>query len=330
MWVAAGRRRTPLAAAGRANIPRFRLRCSHTTPLRQPRRTVRIHRLQHASKRAICAYRLRGCTLTAIFIYTKITRHGGVNKDENLRKAFVEEVCEIRDEYVYQDLGRAFQHWAAVSILGLEGNDVADGLHGSLGNDGGIDYFNRNEETKTFEIIQAKFSEQLDAKVGPDTIRELFDVPKKLTSGASSPNLTFKRNKEVYNEYVGSGYDTKLILVVAGEMTTSVKELVDTKKRSLPSNIDFECLEIKDLLALIGNPVTPACTLHLLEKEGFSGKEDGNRIKCMVGTVPVSEFKRLYDVIGAPVLFSENPRMYLDSPISKDIKKTLESQPWRF
>lgn len=60
-----------------------------------------------------------------------------MDSEESLREALVDEVCEIKDEYVYQDLGRAFQHWAAANILGLEDSDISDGLKGSLGNDGG-------------------------------------------------------------------------------------------------------------------------------------------------------------------------------------------------
>lgn len=252
-----------------------------------------------------------------------------MDSDESLREALVGEVCEIKDEYVYQDLGRAFQHWAAVNILGLEDGDISDGLKGSLGNDGGIDYFNRNEDARTFEIVQAKFSKDLDAEVGPDTIREFFDVPGKLKNGSSSPNSSFERQRDIYKEYTNLGYETRLILVVAGEMSASVKELINEKNRLLPDNIRFDCLEIKDLLALVGNPVTPTWTLRLLEGEGFASKEDGGRLRCMAGTVPASELKRLYDAVGAPVLFSENPRMNLGSPISKDIKKTLEERPDR-
>ena len=252
-----------------------------------------------------------------------------MDTDEDLRNALVGKVCEIKDAHMYQDLERAFQHWSAVNILGLDDGNVADGLSGPPGGDGGLDYLNLNEGTRTFEIIRAKFSKDLDAEVELDTIREFFDLPNRLKEGGAPPNSSFERNREIYGEYTSSGYDTRLILVVAGELSKTAKELVSEKSGALPANITFDCLELRDLLALVGNPITPTCTLRLLEGEGFASKEDNGRIKCMVGTVPVSELKRLYVDMKAPVLFSENPRMYLDSAISKDIKKTLEEHPDR-
>lgn len=253
-----------------------------------------------------------------------------MDKDKDLCNTLVGKVYKIQDTHIYQDLERAFQHWSAVNILELDDGNVADALSGPPVDNGDVDYFNLNEDTRTFEIIRARFSKDLDAKVELDTIREFFDVPNKLKDGGvPPPGSSFERNREIYGEYTSSGYDTKLILVVAGELTRTAKELVSEKSRALPDNITFDCLEIRDLLALVGNPVTPTCTLRLLEGEGFASKEDNGRIKCMVGTVPVSELKRLYDELKAPVLFSENPRMYLDSAISKDIKKTLRDHPDR-
>ena len=51
---------------------------------------------------------------------------------EDLRRVLVEEVRHIRDDHSYPDLGRAFQHWSAANVLGVEDKDVGDELEGAM------------------------------------------------------------------------------------------------------------------------------------------------------------------------------------------------------
>ena len=245
-----------------------------------------------------------------------------------LRNALVDEVRHIKDRHKYPDLGRAFQHWSAVNILGLEDGAVEDSLVDAKGSDGGIDYFHINEVSETVEIIQAKFSEDLDAKVGTEAIGAFYEVPRKLLSNGTSRSLWFQDHQVAYKKAREDGYATNLILVTAGNLAEPTKEFVRLKNRELPDNTTFDCLEIKDLLGLIGNPNSPACELRLFENEYFVSRQSEGRIKKMVATVTAAELKKLYERIGAPTLFSLNPRSYLGHRgISKDITETMQKEP---
>lgn len=248
--------------------------------------------------------------------------------DQSLYNALVEDVRHIKDRYRYPDLGRAFQHWSAVNILGLEDEAVEDALVDSKGSDGGIDYFYINTITETVEIIQAKFSEDLNAKVGTEAIGALYEIPKKLLNNGTSRSLKFQDQQSAYKKAREDGYATNLIFVMAGNLTDSTKEFIKLKSQELPTNITFDCLEIKDLLGLIGNPNSQSCTLKLFENEYFVNEVKDGRIKKMVATITATELKKMYDLIGAPTLFSLNPRTYLGHRgISKDITETIQKEP---
>lgn len=247
-----------------------------------------------------------------------------------LRSALVDDVEHIRVSHKYPDLGRAFQHWSAVNILGLEDEEVEDSLADARGSDGGIDYFYINTVTETVEIIQAKFSEDLDAKVGTEVIGALYEIPKKLMTEGASRSLRFQDHQAAYQKAREGGYTTNLIFVMAGYLPDSVKEFVKMKNQDLPDNVTFECLQINDLLGLIGNPNSPVCVLRLFENEHFVSKQQDGKIKKMVATVTAAELKNIYDLIGAPTLFSLNPRSYLGHRgISKNITETIQKEPDR-
>ena len=98
-----------------------------------------------------------------------------------------------------------------------------------------------------------------------------------------------------------------------------------------PDGVSFQYLEIKDLLGLIGNPNSPLCTLELCGREKFVGDGAGGGIRKMAATVKAEELKKIYEEIGAPVLFSANPKYFLGkgARISKGIQKTLRDCPER-
>ena len=202
-----------------------------------------------------------------------------------LRGALADDVRHIKDRYKYQDLARAFQHWSAVNILGLEDGPVEDFLADARGNDGGIDYFYVNTVTETVEIIQAKFGEGLDAKVRTEEIGAFYDIPKRLLNDKTSRSSQFQKHQTAYKKARDDGYVTNLIFVMAGNLTEPAREFVGLKNRELPSNITFDCHEIKDLLGLVGNPNSPPCVLRLFENEYFVSKQSEGRIKKMVATV---------------------------------------------
>ena len=195
-----------------------------------------------------------------------------------------------------------------------------------MGRDGGIDYFHKNDITETVEIIQAKFSEDLNARVGMDAIGAFYDIPTRLANSTTSPSLRFQDYQRMYKEACAEGYATDLIFVTAGNLTDDVKEFISLKNQDLTKNITFECFEINDLLGLIGNPNSPTCVLHLFENEYFISKKHEGRIKKMVATITATELKNVYKLIGAPRLFSLNPRSYLGHKgISKKITKTIQN-----
>ena len=246
----------------------------------------------------------------------------------SLRSALVDDVRHIKASHKYPDLGRAFQHWSAVNILGLEDEEVEDSLADARGSDGGIDYFYINQSAGTVEIIQAKFSEDLDAKVGTESIGALYEIPKKLMNDGTCRSLRFQDHQVAYKKSREDGYGTNLIFVVAGNLSEQAKEFIRLKNQDLPNDITFDYIQIKDLLGLIGNPNSPTCVLKLFENEHFVSKESAGRIKKMVATVTVDELKKMYDLIGAPTLFSLNPRSYLGHRgISRGITDTIQKEP---
>lgn len=248
--------------------------------------------------------------------------------EESLRSALVGNVRDIERQYGYPDLGRAFQHWSAINILGLGNEDVEDFLEDALGKDGGIDYFHRNPTTKTVKIVQAKFSEDLNAKIGTNAIGALYDVPKRLANSTACHSLCFQKYQRMYKKACADGYTTNLIFVIAGNLSDDSKEFIKLKNQDLADNITFDYFEIKDLLGLIGNPNSPACTLHPFESEYFVSKQREGRVKKMVATITADELKNIYELIGAPTLFSLNPRSYLGhSGISRKITGTIHDDP---
>lgn len=247
--------------------------------------------------------------------------------DEELRQALVENVHEIEKKYKYPN-GVAFQHWAAVNVLGIKDDEVHETLNRSMGEDRGIDYFRVDDEAQTVEIIQAKFHKNLDSGASREDLSSFFRTIDRLNEGGGG-NESFRTYQDQYKKAVSKGFETKLIFVMTGSLTEENNEEINVWRRSnSASNIRFECLETKDLLRLIDNPNSPPCKLRLYGDEVFVSSAN-NGIRKIVATVSAKELKKMYEKIGEYV-FSENPRYFLgQTTISKDIKKTLRDLPER-
>ena len=199
-----------------------------------------------------------------------------------------------------------------------------------MGADGGIDYFHINEKNKTIEIIQAKYSEARRSQVDPKSIIEFYEIPRKLLFDNSSRNSRFQELQKHYRASKEKKYATRLLFITTASLSESAKNNMTSKNLTMPSDTAFECLELKDLIAYVGNPSSPSCDLHLIKNECFVGEPCGPQTKRLVATVPASELKKVCDFIGIPTLFSLNPRSSLGvNDISKDIKNTIEKQPER-
>ena len=251
-------------------------------------------------------------------------------ESESLRTALVEEVARIKDEHTYPDLGRAFQHWSAVNVLGIEDKHVADELEDAMGTDGGIDYFHVNDKNKTVEIVQAKFSEEPHAHVEQKAILEFYEIPRKLLFDTSDRGSRFQEQQKQYKKSIEKKYSTRLLFVTTASLSESTKNIMAVKGQNMASGTTFECFEIKDLIAYVGNPLSPPCSLRLIKNECFVGDPAGTQIKRMVSTVPATELKKVCESVGVSTLFSLNPRSFLGAnAISNDIKETIDTQPER-
>ena len=252
-------------------------------------------------------------------------------RNELLREALVAEVSYIKDEYVYPDLGRAFQHWAAVNVLGIEDTDVADELAGAMGSDGGVDYFHVNKDNKTVEIMQAKFTEKQVTRADQKAILEFFEIPKKLLVGNAEPTLRFHEQQKLFKKCREQKYATRLLFVTAANVPDSIKKIIGLNDQNMDNDITFECFEIDDLIAYVGNPSSPPCELHVFKNECFISGMNNAPIKRLVATVAASELKNVYKSIRRSTLFSLNPRFYLGDKklISKGIVDTIEKEPER-
>ena len=247
--------------------------------------------------------------------------------DEHLWKILVQDIEQIMEDYQYPDLGRAFQHWAAINVLGLSDDDVEDEIKGTMTRDYGIDYFNVNEDGCVVEILQAKFSGDFSTGVSSDDLSMFFEVPDRLMNGNGSSS--FQVRQASYRDAIAKKFTTKLFFVVTGTLTAANIDEINRKTQHLPEYVEFECLEIKDLLGLIGNRNSKQCSLKVLPGEIFISHPANGQIKKMVATVQAKELKKIYDQIGATTLFSVNPRYFLGGKISKGIVETLQQCPER-
>ena len=249
------------------------------------------------------------------------------DSEAELRGSLVDMVKQIKKDNDYPNLGTAFQHWTAVNVLNIEDRYVASALDGSMSRDMGIDYFHKNDDGKIITILQTKFAENTNCKTSREDLSSFFNTIKRLDAGDSSSN-SFKDRQSEYRQAKRDGYATKLVFVVAGTLTKGNMDEISLGKQNLPAGTEFECLEIRDLVGLIGNPCSPACTLNLVPGENF--RSDGVPRK-MVATVKVAELKKIHKSIGEYTLFSLNPRLNLGSGnrIHKNIRHTLKRHPER-
>ncbi len=245
--------------------------------------------------------------------------------EKRLAEILVEDVTQLMDEHGYLDTGRAFQHWVAVHVLGLVDEDVSEELSGNQSRDGGIDYFHADKESEVVDILQANFSENLDAIVQIDDLNAFFEVPDRLKNGTAS-NHVFREYQEQYKEATTPELKTRLIFVVAGDVAESLSYEISRKSRELAEQTTFELIQRKDLLGLIGKRKSPSCSLDVVRGEIFDAV-DGESEKT-VASVPASELARIYKEIGSSTLFNLNPRRYLGpNTISRKIRETIQSTP---
>lgn len=254
-----------------------------------------------------------------------------MDKEEELRRVLVEEVRQIRDGHSYPDLGRAFQHWSAANVLGIEDKDVNNELVGAMGADGGIDYFHVDDANKTVEIIQAKFSEDKSGKVEPKAVLDFYGIPRKLLSNTGDRSSRFREQQKKYKDALAKKYATRLLFLTTARLPESARRAPFLEDQNTFGDITFDFIETKDLIAYVGNPKSPPCELRLNKDECFVGTPDDTQLKRMVATVPAIELKKVCKSIGVPTLFSLNPRSSLGpkSAVSKKIKETVESMPAR-
>ena len=249
------------------------------------------------------------------------------DSDEELRQALVEDVDEIEKRCEYPK-GVAFQHWAAVHVLGIKDEEVHKTLKRTMGKDKGIDYFYMDNEMKTVQIIQAKFYKDLDSAASREDLSSFFGTINRLNNSEEGSEY-FRTCQAQYRKAMINGFKTKLIFVITGSLTKENNDEVKVwEKSNSQSNVWFECLQTKDLLGLIDNPNSPSCELELCGNERFVGNVN-NETKKIVATVSARELKKIHEKIGEYV-FSENPRDFLGpKKISKAIKKTLQDSPER-
>ncbi len=254
-----------------------------------------------------------------------------MDKEAELRRVLVEEVKHIRDYRSYPDLGRAFQHWSAANVLGVEDKDVSDRLEGAMGVDGGIDYFHVDDENKTVEIIQAKFAEHESGKVESKAVLDFYGIPRKLLFNTDERSLRFREQQVMYKKALAQKYATRLLFITTGRLPEPARRAPLLEDQNTFGDITFKFIETKELIAYVGNPKSPPCELRLVKDECFVGTPDKTKLKRMVATVPALELKKVCKSIGIPTLFSLNPRLPLraKSSISKKIKETVESTPER-
>ena len=254
--------------------------------------------------------------------------------DKELRQTLVQKVREIKEEYEYPDLGRAFQHWAAVNVLGIGDEMAYDALDdGVMSRDSGIDYFHVDTRTKTVEIMQAKFHENADPGAAREDLCSLCMTIDRLNESDGGVEI-FKTYQAQYREAVKSNFTIRLVFVMMGSFTEENYDEINVCRKKNP-HVTLQCLETKDLLGLIGNPNSERCTLELFDNEWFVSNGTNGEIKNIVATVRAKELKRIHDEIGASVLFSVNPRLFLGARkrVAKNIKETLEESPkylWHF
>lgn len=251
-----------------------------------------------------------------------------VDGERELRRMLVDEVRELKEAHGYADLGRAFQHWVAVYVLGLTNyGDIAHEIKGNQSRDGGVDYFVVDEDARKVEILQAKFSERLDKKASEGDLSLLFETPSKLLNSRRG-SRAFRGYQKQYRDAVDRGFATRLVFVVAGELSPSARELADSKADGLPPDTEFGCYGIEDLLVQIGRVPSPKRELAIVPGELFVSESRDDR--KLVATVPVAELVRAYKDIKPAVLFSLNPRESLKpNNISRRITDTIENSPGR-
>lgn len=239
------------------------------------------------------------------------------------------EVSQLKDDYCYPDLGRAFQHWAAVNVLGLVDEDVATAISGNQTRDRGIDYFYVDEDASAVNILQTKFSKNFDIGISDGDISSFFSTPARLSNG-NEGNSSFHDYRAQYADAVSRGFKTNLIFIMTGNLTDTNKDEIRLQKSRLHTKTTFDCLENKDLPALLGNPPSPPCKIDIVDQEVFVSGSSQTQTKKAVATVRGSEISRIYDQIGSSTLFSANPRKYLGTnPTSRGIKQTLDEHPSR-
>ena len=252
-------------------------------------------------------------------------------KTDEFAKELVDSVKRIDKERTYNDVGIAFEHWSVVNILNKNDDGyLEDIIKNNRTGDRGIDHFDVDHETKTIVILQSKFSEKLERRINDSDLTTFFATPERLRSSKVG-NKVFKECQKKYNDALANGFKTVLIFVLAGNFSVTNLDEIERLKNNLDSDsITFIYYDKKGILTLIGNPVSATCTIKITNDEIFESKS-GKKIKKVVATIHVGEFKKICKKITPMVLFSLNPRYYLGiKKISKGIIETLRCTPERF
>ena len=244
-------------------------------------------------------------------------------------EVLLDEVRQLKDDYCYPNLGLAFQHWSAVNVLSLVDEDVATDMQGSQTQDVGIDYMHVDDDASTVNILQTKFSDKFNTSILNEDLSWFFSTPDRLNDGYHGNNA-FRERRAQYADAMAKGFKTNLIFIATGDLTDANRDEIHLRKSRLSPKMKFDCLENKDLPALIGNYPSQPCKLGVVEDEIFVGRASAIQIKKAVATVRGSELARICREIGPNTLFSANPRKYLGlNPTSRGIKETLEKTPER-
>lgn len=245
--------------------------------------------------------------------------------DDELRDSLINDLEQLKETFEYPDLGRAFQHWVADTVLGLPDSDIEDELNGTLSSDHGIDYFNVDEDGHVVKIIQAKFSKDFEASIPRGEIDAFFQILDKLEHNLGRGH--FEERHKLYIDAKNRGFDVKLYIIVAGKLTDDNRQVIALAENKLPANVTFELLEREYLLGLVGKRNSRTCTIKLVDGESFINAQSGDQVEKVVASVSAKELKNIYELIPPTTLFSINPRHFLGGTISKGIDKTLHDDP---
>lgn len=175
--------------------------------------------------------------------------------------------------------------------------------------------------------MQAKFSKDFEANIPRGEVDAFFHVLDKLEHNLGRGH--FEERHKIYVDAKNRGFDVKLYIIVAGNLTDESRQVIKLAESRLPTNVTFELLEREYLLGLVGNRNSRTCKIKLVDGESFVHTRAGDRVEKVVASVSAKELKNIYELIPPTTLFSINPRHFLGGIISRGIDETLHDDPQR-